>query len=150
MPIELDVKLDFGNLEKAIDRAVRAGANLRPVWEEIGFFLREDQEVHQEKQQPPPGGTWPPLAESTRRRRRGKKLFSKRFAKAVTLFKDSQNMVLIHRADWAGAHQRGASSAGKDGKSKIPKRPFFYMSKEFQRLASRKVIKHIAKAFERR
>lgn len=62
------VDFDMREINSAIDRGIKAGRDLRPVFKEIGHELRRDIKQHFERNQGPLG-QWEQLAASTQEKR---------------------------------------------------------------------------------
>ncbi len=147
MPIGARIELDLRDVDKGISQAVRAGKNLKPVWNKLGPVLRKDLEEHQRRQEGP-DGAWDKLSPETRGRggRPKRRIFSKKFAKAVSLVSNRTNLFAIHKVSWAIAHQLG-EVVGRG--VKLPARILFWLSDEFAELAVDEIGKHIAKGWRR-
>lgn len=153
--IDLGADVDISTVEKAIERLARWGRDLRPILKEMRRPLLRDQKEHRQAQSGP-SGKWAPLSPFTiqkqqaRGRRRGRTKNNRmgrvlgRLPTAFKLFFTFDTLKLESLADWSGAHQDGATNAGRA--PKIPQRQFFWISDNFIREAE--VI--VTKALEER
>lgn len=163
------VYVDLGGIDKAIGRAVRAGADLRPVWREFRKPMRKIQGEHITAQKGPDGVAWPGLAASTikaRLYRGGKakkftkkgrlrkgasrrlgKILSKRLPSRSRMKITRRSISLHARGRVRNIHQSGGL-AGRRGRARIPARPYMYVDDKLAKAAFQRVSEHVASAFE--
>jgi len=158
------IDVDLRSLDKAIKRAARAGADLRPVWRELRRPLRKDQGAHIKEQKGPQGSSWPGLAASTKTKRLGAlsragkaftkkgalrkaakrkigRVLSRRLVSGARIRAKPKEIKITSIVKWAGVHQEG----GRVGRgSQIPARPFMWISDELLAITKREMVKYLS------
>lgn len=163
------VDIDLRGLDFAIRSAVRAGADLRPVWRGFRKPLRKSQADHIKAQKGPDGTPWPKLRPSTVRARlsrggsaknytkRGKlrksakrkagKMLSRKLVSRARVKATRRSISFFAKGGVAHFHQRGGR-AGRGGRSRVAARPFAYVDDELAQKATQAVAEHVARSFE--
>lgn len=160
---------DLRKLEKAVKAAVRAGADLRPVWREFRRPLRKIQGEHIKAQKGPDGEQWAKLRPSTIRARMARGGKAKKFTKRGKLRKGAKRKLgkilsrkLVSRARMKvtrrsiSLYARGGllphlhQGGGRVGRRRVRMwgRPFMYVDSKLARDAFKRVSEHVAEAFE--
>ncbi|MBZ0253605.1 MAG: phage virion morphogenesis protein [Candidatus Methylomirabilis sp.] len=146
-------------LDRAFAGLIRLGADLRPVWSDIGAGLVASARDRFEEGRGPDGRAWTPLAATTiglrKRRIRGKKkraaytpkplLDSGRLRDSVTMRADVDGVEVGSNLAYARIHQLGGK-AGRGRKTAIPARPYLGLSDEDRDMIPEVVMDHLRRA----
>jgi phage gpG-like protein len=160
------IEVELNDVFDGLDAMVRAGRDLRPVWQRARKDLRDDLKQHFDEAKGP-DGTWAPRAQSSidrilrtggRRKNVTKKgVVKKRAARRLknqlgrlrTAWRITYNARQIEAASivkWAGVHQWGGT-AGRG--SRIPARPFAWASDALVGKIAVGVRDHIARGWQK-
>ena len=136
----ITVEFDDAEVRRALDRLLNAGADLRPVMEDIGEYLLRTTRDRFDAEEGPDGTPWAPLSATTRRRKRknaGKILTEEgRLRGNLAYEADSDSVTVGTPSIYGGVHQFGAEKGAFGRTSKggpipwgdIPARPFLGLS----------------------
>jgi phage gpG-like protein len=139
--MEATIDLDLRTLDAGLNGIRRAGRDLSPVWDELAPLMKQDQKEHH-RLQVGPDGPWPGFSAASKARRpKRKRIFSARMRNAFIIDESPRELAAIHRVPWAHVHQEGGT-AGRG--SRIPARPFIYMSGKFLGIAIPAIADHLA------
>lgn len=165
------VKVDLTQVTHDLASMEAAAAKLRPVWGSLRKPMRDDQSDHARKQAGPEG-KWPKNAASTIERRQQAKRGRRRAMKAAKTKSKFSNarrqfrapklmgsmpnrtvkvqtlggdgLQAISKVAWSGVQQDG----GRVGRgSRIPARPFLWLSDGFMAKATDAIETHLVGAF---
>lgn len=168
--MSFSVRVDLSQVTHDFASMEAAAAKLRPVWGSLRRPMRDDQRDHARKQAGPEG-KWPKNSAATIERRQQAKRGRRRAMKAAKTGKfnnkrrqfrasklmgsmpnrtvkvqtlGGDGLQAISKVAWSGVHQEG----GRVGRgSRIPARPFLWLSDGFKRAAVEALEKHIVGAF---
>ena len=166
------IELDLTQFDKATRRMIKAGANLKPVFQRKRKEFRADQKDHFKQQRASDGSTWPKNSEATREKRlsrggraakftkkgRLRKPVARRLNKVLsarlisgTKFKATKREMVLrslrHALGWATVHQHG----GVVGRgSRLPQREFLWVSDPFLRKFVEAAQLHLRGAWEKK
>jgi phage virion morphogenesis protein len=165
--IALEVKVDEGEVGKALEALARRAVDLDPVLDEIGASQVTEVQQRFEGEHGPDGAKWAPLAASTvakrgrrsgsaRRDKRGR--FQRRGAGGAKILRDQGNLYdSVSHAVFSGGVKIGANTpyariqqlggrAGRGHAALIPARPYLGVSDEGAREMIAIVHDHLARA----
>ena len=138
----LHVEIDDARVRATLDRLKEAGADLRPVMEDVGEYLLRTTRERFRDQEDPDGSPWAPLSPGYKARKRRKQnmvlTLNGYLGGGLVYRADSGSVVVGSPSIHAGTHQFGASTGAFGTTSRgspipwgdIPARPFFGLSSE--------------------
>ena len=118
--------VDQDNFKLALQQLIEKGANLQPVFAEVGSYIQHVAERNFESESGPDGGQWAPLAASTLNRRgSGARILRDRghLYASLTYRADRNQVEVGTNRIYARIHQFGGQ-AGRGRKVTIPSRPY--------------------------
>ncbi len=138
--MKVTVEINDRQVNAALGKLARTGANLRPVLTSIGEAMVESTKLRFRDSHAPDGGRWAPLSPVTvalRRKGSSKPLLDTgRLRNSITRAVGVRDVVIGTNVIYAGTHQLGARK-GQYGKTRrgapipwgnVPARPFLGMS----------------------
>lgn len=158
------VEVQLDDVMDGLDKMVRAGKDLRPVWKAVRRGLFDDLHQHFSDRQGPEGA-WAPRAQSSverllqphggKSRITRKGTLKRKYARILVnqlgrlkswwLIKyDRGSLSATSGAKWSGIHQEGGV-AGRG--ARIPARPFAWVSGSFLGAVADHVLEHIGKVW---
>lgn len=141
------IEIDIGQVERGLDAIERRVRALGSVFKELKAPLRLDQRDHAKRREGPDSG-WAPRSQATLdRQRAGRRRLRRpmgRLPTAVAYTATGTAVEARSRALWSGIHQEGGV-AGKG--SRIPARPFLWVSESMLELARAKILETLLAAF---
>lgn len=174
--MSFSVRVDLGDPMRGFAAMEDAAKRLRPAWAALRRPMRDDQRDHA-KAQAGPAGKWPrnspktiERAKQMRRGRRKAKARAKGTRKETVKFSNrkrrqfrasrllgslpnravqvrqmgADGLVAFSRVPWSAIHQEG----GRAGRgSRIPARPFLWLSDGFLSTAEKTIADHVAGGF---
>ena len=152
----IHVEFDDVEVRRALDRLQAAGADLRPVMEDIGAHLVDTTRERFSTQTDPDGAAWAPLSPATKKRKKrnvGKVLTEEGTLRHQIVYRaDSDSVVVGSPTIYAGTHQFGAKQGAFGSTSKgspipwgdIPARPIFGLSDDDEREVAALILDHLA------
>ncbi len=121
------VRLDDGELQKMFAALVHAGADIEPVFADIGEHLLESTRARFDEQVDPEGNAWEPLKPATSARKKknsGRILIDSGMLMGEMSYEaDAGGLMFGSNKIYAATHQFGRPEAG------VPARPFLGLSK---------------------
>lgn len=131
----LDITVDLGDVEEGLAAMEHRARALGPTLHSLAKPMKDDQRNHKVAKEGP-DGAWPARAASTIARAHGKRKLPRsplgRLPTAVKWDVGPSSISGTSKVRWSGAHQDG-DRVGRG--SKLPARPFLWLSDEFVNLA---------------
>lgn len=159
--MEVTIQYDDRQVVDALNRMLRAGADMTPAMRDIAAIIEEAAEEAFQSQQAPDGTPWAPLSEHTTRRRTRQGKWPGQIlqvtgdlAGSITSASDESSAVAGSNLVYAPTHQfgaeEGAFGATPSGRpipfGDIPARPFLGVSDEARDDILDAVNRHLAAA----
>ena len=154
----LHVEVDDARVGATLDRLKEAGADLRPVMEDVGEYLLRTTRERFRDQEDPDGSPWAPLSpgyQARKPRNRNKVLTLNGYLGGGLVYRaDSDSVVVGSPSIYAGTHQFGAAKGAFGSTSRgspipwgdIPARPIFGLSSEDEREVVDIIFDHLRDA----
>jgi phage virion morphogenesis protein len=132
----LKLEWDDAQAQAMFGRLIAAGANLRPLYSEIGFALEDSSRERFASETAPDGTAWAPISEAWKERKQ-ERGFSAGILKmrgdllnSIRAEPDGSGVEIIAGpTEYAAIHQLGGQ-AGRNKAVTIPARPFLGVSSE--------------------
>lgn len=143
----IDVTVDIGDVEEGLAAMERRARALGPTMRTLVKPMKDDQRNHKSAKEGP-DGSWPARAASTIARAHGKRKLPRnplgRLPTAVAYAVTPSSITGTSKVRWSGAHQDG-DRVGRG--SRLPARPFLWLSDEFVNLAERELADALVTAY---
>ena len=130
--MKIDIQYDDREVQRGLNRLLRAAEDLSPAMREIAGHLVDAAEGSLERQESPAGAPWQPLAEGTRAERRRKGYGAGRpilersgdLIRSVVGEHDAGSAAAGTNLVYAAIHQFGGEAGMPPGPAAVPARPF--------------------------